>query len=184
MDALSDNQIMQRVREGKTDHLGLLFERYHRLLFSFFYNRNKDIQLSEDLVQNVFVRVLKYRHRYRGDGEFKHWLFHIARNVGTDHYRKKKLRFTSSTDDWKEQITDQNSSPSQLMIQKEEMTQLKLALDRLDPEKREVLMLSKLEGLRYKEIGQRLGCSEGAVKVKVYRALKALKKTYQQIDNK
>ncbi len=183
MDALSDNQIMQRVRDGQLDHLGLLFERYHRLLFSFFYNRNKDIQLSQDLVQNVFVRVLKYRHRYRGEGEFKHWLFHIARNVGTDHYRKKKIRHADSIDDWKNQITDLDNSPAQSMIHKEEMTQLKTALNRLEPEKREVLMLSKLEGLRYKEIGQRLGCSEGAVKVKVYRALKALKQTYKQLED-
>ena len=183
MDALSDNQIMLRVRDGKLDHLGLLFERYHRMLFSFFYNRNKDIQLSEDLVQNVFVRVLKYRHRYRGEGEFKHWLFHIARNVGTDHYRKKKIRFADSIDDWKDQLSDQNNTPTQHMIQQEQMTQLKAALDRLDPEKREIIMLSKLEGLRYKEIGQRLGCTEGAVKVKVYRALKALKEFYQQLED-
>ncbi len=184
MNALSDNQLMQEVRDGKLDHLNLLFERYHRMLFSFFYNRNQDIHLSEDLVQNVFVRVLKYRHRFRGDGEFKHWLFHIARNVSSDHYRKKKVRYSESIDDWKDQITDDHHIPSESMIQKEQMKQLKTALDRLDPEKREVLMLSKLEGLRYKEIGERLGCSEGAVKVKVYRALKALKQVYKQMDNK
>jgi RNA polymerase sigma factor (sigma-70 family) len=183
LDALSDNQIMKRVRDGELDHLGLLFERYHRMLFSFFYNRNKDRQLSQDLVQNVFVRVLKYRHRYRGEGEFKHWLFHIARNVGTDHYRKKKNRRADSIDDWKNQISDHSDSPAQSMIHQEQMTQLKKALDRLDPEKKEVLLLSKLEGLRYKEIGHRLGCSEGAVKVKVYRALKALKHTYKQLED-
>lgn len=184
MNALSDNQLMQKVRDGKLDHLGLLFERYHRMLFSFFYNRNKNIQLSEDLVQNVFERVLKYRHRYRGDGEFKHWLFHIARNVSSDHYRKKTIRYSESVDDWKDHLVDDHHIPSQSMIQQEEMKKLKTALDQLDSEKREILMLSKLEGLRYKEIGQRLNCSEGAVKVKVYRALKALKKIYQKTADK
>jgi len=162
--------------------LGLLFERHHRMLFSFFYHRNKNIQLSEDLVQNVFMRVLKYKHRYRGEGEFKHWLFHIARNVSADHYRKKKIKYSEAIDDWKDQIRDGGSTPTQSIIHQEEMSQLKTALDRLDPEKKEIIMLSKIQGLRYKDIGQRLGCSEGAVKVKVYRALKALKQMYKKLD--
>ena len=178
MEALSDNRLMLRVKEGDLDQLGLLFERYHRALFGFFYNKNKDVTLSEDLVQNVFVRILKYKHRYRGDGEFKNWLFHIARNVNVDHYRKKRIKHTEPIENWQEQIEDQGLNKSQQMMQDEELRQLRLALQKLDPEKREVIVMSKLQGLRYKEIGQLLGCSEGAVKVKVFRAMKALKGSF------
>lgn len=166
---------MLQVKEGDLDKLGLLFERYHRVLFGFFYNRNKDVALSEDLVQNVFVRILKYKHRYRGDGEFKSWIFHIARNVNVDHYRKKRIKHTEKIEDWQDEIADDAINKSQQMIQEEALDKLRQALQKLDPEKREVIVMSKLQGLKYKEIGKILGCSEGAVKVKVFRALKALK---------
>ena len=67
------------------------------------------------------------------------------------------------------------------MIKQEELNQLRTALQKLDPEKREVLILSKLQGLKYKEIANLLGCTEGAVKVKVFRALKELKKVFEKM---
>lgn len=173
---------MQKVKAGDLDQLGLIFERYHRVLFSFFYNLNRDVELSEDLVQNVFVRVLKYRHNFRGDGEFKSWLFHIARNVNYDHHRKKGRYHTVDVEAWKDRISDQTPGRQQEMIKKEEMERLKNALRRLDPEKREVIVLSKLRGMKYKEIGEVLGCTEGAVKVKVFRALRELKEVYGDLD--
>jgi RNA polymerase sigma-70 factor (ECF subfamily) len=57
-----------------------------------------------------------------------------------------------------------------------------MAMDRLPDEKREILLLSKYEEKKYKEIGDMLGCSEGAVKVKVFRALQDLKQIYQQLE--
>jgi DNA-directed RNA polymerase specialized sigma24 family protein len=96
LETLSDNALMQKVKEGDIDRLGLLFERYKKPLFGFFYGLNKDAGLSEDLVQNVFFRILKYRYLFRGEpagrpggGDFKTWMFHIARNVKNDHYRKE-----------------------------------------------------------------------------------------------
>src|SRR5690348_11487914 len=86
LEALTDNALMLRVRDGETDTLGLLFERYKRPLYGFFYGMNRDSELSEDLVQNVFFRILKYRYLFRGEGDFKTWMFHIARNVNNDHY--------------------------------------------------------------------------------------------------
>jgi len=166
---------MLRVKAGDLDQLGLLFERYHQLLFGFFYQRSGHVSLSQDQVQNVFLRVLRYRHNYRGDGEFRTWLFHIARNVHYDHYRKKRIRHTDDVDEWKDQLADDGASPPQQLIRAEEKQHLKTALQRLDPEKREVLLLAKLQGMPYREIGELLGCSEGAVKVRVFRALKELK---------
>jgi len=179
LETLSDNRLMLKVREGELDQLGLLFERYHRPLFSFFYNRSKNAALSEDLVQNVFVRVLKYRRNFRGDGEFKAWLFHIARNVQYDHHRKWSKRHTENVDEWKDQIEDNGISQHERLVEEEKMEQLKTALQHLDPDKREVIVMAKMKGMKYAEIGQLLGCTEGAVKVRVYRALKELKDIYQ-----
>ena len=89
---------MLKVKDGNLDKLGLLFERYKKPLFGFFYNMNKDAELSEDLVQNVFLRILKYRYLFRGEGDFKTWMFHIARNVMNDHYRKNKFKNTDDVE--------------------------------------------------------------------------------------
>lgn len=174
---------MDKVKNGDLDKLGLLFERYKKPLFGFFYGINKDRELSEDLVQNVFVRVLKYRSLYRGEGEFRSWLFHIARNVSHDQYRKKRIQATDSVENWQERIgSDDNRFTS---YQKDEdLELLSLAMDRLSEDKREILLLSKFQEKKYKEIGDQLGFSEGTVKVRVYRAMQELKAIYHEMEAK
>lgn len=173
---------MQKVKDGDLDKLGLLFERYKKVLFGFFYNMNRDADLSEDLVQNVFMRILKYRAGFKGEGEFKVWMFHIARNVGYDHYKKNKLRVTEDIDSWKDSLGDNECNTEIQMEKREDLDLLDMAMSRLDHEKREVLTLSKLEGMKYQHIGDILNCSEGAVKVKVFRALQALKLEYMNLQ--
>lgn len=181
LETFSDNTLMLKVKDGNLDKLGLLFERYKKPLFGFFYNMNKDAELSEDLVQNVFFRILKYRHLFRGEGDFKTWMFHIARNVNHDHYRKNKLGKTESVESWENRLGHDDAYSVQLQ-QDEETKVLSMALDRLPADKREVILLSKYQEKKYKEIGEILGCSEGAVKVKVFRALQDLKAVYQQLE--
>jgi RNA polymerase sigma factor (sigma-70 family) len=174
---------MDRVKNGELDKLGLLFERYKKPLFGFFYGMHKDRDLSEDLVQNVFVRVLKYRTVFRGDGEFRAWLFHIARNVSHDHFRKKRVPAGESIEDWQDHLGSDENRFSQIQSE-EEHDLLGLALDKLHPEKKEVLLLSKYQEKKYKEIAEQLGCSEAAVKVKVFRAMQDLKMIYQEMAAK
>jgi DNA-directed RNA polymerase specialized sigma24 family protein len=71
LEALSDNSLMIKVRDGDLARLGLLFERYKKPLYGFFYGLNRNQDLSEDLVQNTFFRIMKYRHLFRGDGDFQ-----------------------------------------------------------------------------------------------------------------
>lgn len=174
---------MLSVKDGDLDKLGLLFERYKRPLYGFFYGMNHDAELAEDLVQNVFFRILKYRYLFRGEGDFRTWMFHIARNVSHDHFRKDKLRHKESLDNWQEKLsTDENRATQ--FNHDEELETLSVAMDRLPDEKREILLLSKFHEKKYKEIGEIIGCSEGAVKVKVFRALQELKDIYQQIEKR
>src|SRR5688572_12679040 len=173
---------MLKVKEGNLDQLGLLFERYKKPLFGFFYGLNRDAELAEDLVQNVFFRILKYRYLFRGDGDFKTWMFHIARNVNHDHFRKNKWKLKESIEDWEEKFVNSDNRATAFQ-QDEEMQILSMAMDRLPEDKREILLLSKFQDKKYKEIGEILGCSEGAVKVKVFRALQELKAVYAELEN-
>jgi len=180
LDVLSDNTLMLKVKDGDLEKLGLLFERYQRILFTFYYRMNFNAELSEDLVQNVFMRILKYKHAFKGEGEFKTWMFHIARNVSHDHFKKEnRLGHKENIEDasQKHMIDD---SP-ELEDQELKIGILQDAIQNLDTDKMEIITLSKLKGMKYKEIGELIDCSEGAVKVKVFRAMNDLRKEYDKL---
>lgn len=174
---------MLKVKDNDLDKLGLLFERYKKPLFGFFYNLNRNQELSEDLVQNTFLRIMKYRHLFRGEGDFRTWMFHIARNVSHDHYRKDKLKAKDNVEDWQNHLVHHENKSNEFE-QQDEQTMLAIAMDKLPEDKREILLLSKYQEKKYKEIGEILGCSEGAVKVKVFRALQELKSLYQLVEKR
>ena len=109
-------------------------------------------------------------------------MYHMARNLFSDHYRKEKKR------GWKEdpEVTDRYLSDGDnaeyRRIQNEELDTLQMALDRLAADKKEILVLSKLQGMRYQDIAEVLELSESAVKVRIFRALKELKAVYEQLE--
>ena len=178
MEVLSDNSLMIKVKNGDLDMLGLLFERYHKMLFTFFYRIHRSSDVAEDLVQNVYMRILKYRKGFNGEGTFKVWMFHIARNVSHDQFRdEKKSGVSEDITIWDDKITDHEEK-----MEKEEKSQqlllLNQALQSLESEKRELIVMSKLEGMKYRDIAEFHNVTEGNVKVRVFRALKDLKNAY------
>jgi len=181
LDILSDNALMLKVKDGDLEKLGLLFERYQKILFTFYYRMNFNAELSEDLVQNVFMRILKYKHAFKGDGEFKTWMFHIARNVSHDHFKKETRLGKKEDIENIEHKINATEDLNELQNKELELGLLQNALQDLNEEKREIITLSKLKGIKYKEIGAILNCSEGAVKVKVFRAMNDLRKAYDKI---
>lgn len=184
MNALTDNALMLAVKEGKVDKLGLLYERHKKWVFHFFMQMNSNREVSEDLVQNVFMRMLKYKNTYHEDSKFVTWMFQIARNVSNDHFRKNsKYQRTEDIEQIGYKLGHEDSVENEI-AQRESEQQLHAALQKLSVEKREVLVLSKLKGLKYKEVGAIVGCSEDAARTKAHRALKDLKNIYSSMQNK
>lgn len=186
MNSTSDNVLMMKVKSGDLDKLGLLFERYHRRLFGFFFRLTASRDISEDLVQEVFEKILKYRKTFSEDGTFAAWIFGIARNLHIDYYRKKANdRLENGFTDWDQIPSDgldnQSGSDSESEINK---WLIRKALDHLDEDKKQVLVLSRYEGFKYSEIADVMGCSENTVKVRAFRALKEMKVLMDTIRKK
>ena len=173
---------MLKVKSGDTGKLALLYERHKGKLFGFFYRLTSDAALSEDLVQNVFYRVLKYRHTYSGQGQFLTWLYQTARNVNIDNYRKtKRMSYQEDMQSWEGKM-ETGKSADYDMTRNQDIGMLQQAMARLKEDKRQVLVLSKFQELKYEQIGEILDCSVSAVKVKVHRAMKELKSVYQSLE--
>lgn len=173
---------MLSVKSGQLDQLGLLFERHHRGLYGFFYRLTADGDVSEDLVQNVFLRIMKYRHTYHGDGKFTTWMYHMARNLFADHYKKqKRMGYKEDVEATDRYFKDEVNAESS-RIQQEEIDLLQKALDQLPLDKKEILVLSKFQEMRYREIADLMNLTENAVKVRIFRALKELRKIYEQLE--
>jgi RNA polymerase sigma-70 factor, ECF subfamily len=90
MPTVTDEALMTAVRAGDLAKLGVLFERYHEALFEFLSRMTGDRTAAEDLVQDIFVRILKYRATYRDGGRFETWLYRIARNARAEYFRTRR----------------------------------------------------------------------------------------------
>jgi RNA polymerase sigma factor (sigma-70 family) len=159
--------------------MGHLFERHHARIYNFCHRMTGSREASEDLVQEVFMRSLKYRRSFRGDAEYLPWLYRLARNACNDFFNSRR-RFPTLVDELPE-ATSGEPSVSEELERREQACLLRQALLELPVERREVLVLSRFEDLPYEEIAQLLGCSVGAVKVRVHRAMQQLRETYLQM---
>lgn len=180
MEPTSDNRLMEEVREGKVERLAILFERRHVMLFNFFLRLTGNRSASEDLVQDVFFRILKYRDTYQGQSKFTVWMYQIARNVHVDHLRKQKPEVPLD-EQFEEPAVAEPLAIDRLSAEVD-VALLKRALDRLPLRKREVLLLSRFQEMKYREIAELLGCDIGSIKSTIHRAVKELGKIYVELQ--
>lgn len=171
---------MLKVKSGDIEQLGTLFERYKKPLFGFFYKSTRNPALCDDLVQNVFLRLLKYRSTFTGSGKFTTWMFQVAHNVFVDHCSKSGR--TRNIEDMDDSSFMAEQELTENIVKDEQMKILEAALQRLDSEQRELIYLSRYQELKYKEIGKMLNCTEGAVRVRIFRALAELKRIYAELE--
>jgi RNA polymerase sigma factor (sigma-70 family) len=203
---VNDNALMQRVAAGETAQLAILFERHHRPLYRYLFAMRRDAHAAEDLVQEVFVRILRYRASFNVDTStapgfttpgftapgftapgfkapgFTAWMYQIARNAAVDQGRKH--RAVVEIDEYVErrEFASTEADPEAVAVRKQDVELLRRALDLLPTDKREVLELSRFQGLKHEEIARLLGCEVNTVKVKVFRAIRALEQIYVGLE--
>lgn len=181
---LSDHELMLAVRDGEIGRLGNLFERHQGPLYGFFVRLTGQRTLSEDLVQLVFYRILKYRYTYRDEGKFSAWMYHLARRVAADHFRKQRPNETLSSDAEIEQLPDPVPDSHEQVAREDDLQLMRVAFGRLSVEHREILTLHRFQKLPHGDIARLLDCSVSAAKVRLHRAIKSLREVYLRLNHR
>ena len=166
---------MQHVKDGQLEELSVLFERYHLRLFNFFLKLTSDRAVSQDLTQNLFYRIMKYRTTYRDVHSVKAWIYQVARNVHIDHCRseqKRNHRFIP-VETYNPETREEESR-----FDEDDYGRLEQALQALTDEQKELIVLSRYQGLKYEEISKICDLSVPAIKTQVHRAMKQLRSIY------
>lgn len=170
-----DEIIMQNVKNGNLSEMSVLFERYHVRLFNFFLKLTRNRELSQDLTQNLFYRMLKYKATYNTEMPVKTWIYQIARNLYYDHCKgeQKENSLFLKSEDIPSDVPEKND-----MYTEEDFVRLESAMAELSNEQREIIVLSRYQGLKYEEISRITNQSVASIKVTVHRAIKQLRGMY------
>jgi len=136
--------------------------------------------LSEDLVQEVFLRLLKFRGSYKGEGLFSTWVYRIAHNVLYDHYRKKpKGKMIEEVVELIQDDTDIHEN----LENSENIRILNEAFKQLKESERELITLKRYQNMKYKEIAAIQNIAVGTVKSKVHTAIASLKDKFIELSS-
>ncbi len=164
-----------------------LYQKYHHDVFQFLFYMVKNKEQAEDLVQEVYIRVLKSYGKFEGKSSEKTWLFSIARNVAIDFYRKQKgwkQRILEKFDWTTQQVKDELPLPQEIALQREEIRRMYQSLDHCTVDQRAVIILRYLQELSIAETAETLGWTESKVKTTQHRALNVLRNKMEDLVGK
>jgi RNA polymerase sigma factor (sigma-70 family) len=182
----TDHDRMIAVARGDLESMSEIYQNRHRSLFRFFYRLSGKQATAEDLVHEVFLRMIRYRHTYQQAytaGGFESWMYRIARNALTDHARKRRGEVSPGENEL-EMIESGRPTPFEAASKRQDLALLHRALRELPEAKRELLVLTRYQDLSYEQIGAILGCGAGTVKGRVFRAMRELAGIYSDLCNK
>jgi RNA polymerase sigma factor (sigma-70 family) len=177
---MTDEMIMEAVKNGDLQQASLLFERYNKRIYNFLARMTMDRALAEDLTQNVFLRIIKYRNSYREGLRFQSWIYQVARNIFSDHYQMHKNRFSDFVDVEKisDHITERNESAA--LEEQEKLLERSMAM--LNEEQRELLVLTRFQHMKYEDVALIMDTTVANIKVKVHRAIAKLREHYFALE--
>lgn len=170
---MDDETLYQRMRSGDHQALYELLQRYHKPLYQFLCRFTGEEQLAEDIVQDVFVRLMT--HQNHSPMQLKAWLYAVARNLARDHFRSARYRYEQAADF----DTDDHLLP---VLDSERQIDVEEALQRLTIDQREVILLRFYHDLKVDEIAKIIGVPSGTIKSRLFHALKRLKGLFVQME--
>jgi RNA polymerase sigma-70 factor (ECF subfamily) len=180
MQSVPDEQrLIARAQDGDEEAVTLLYERYVDSIYAYISYRVESAEVAEDLTSEVFLRMVRSLRTYRDRGlPFKAWLFRIAANLITDHYRHKNKHPVTPIHD---QFESDDPNPFERVIEDQEQLDMQLALKTLPEQYQDLLILHFVEDLPYEEIVKIMNKSAAALRAMQYRALKSLAQQLEKL---
>ena len=174
-------ELMLRFVRGDDQAFEPLLKRYENEMMNYFLRLTGERQRAEDLTQELFLRVFRYRDSYKPASSFRYFIYRIARNLWIDVYRKRRVRPRTVPIDPTEEsapgvmIAEASPGPSHRVSHEEEKKRLEAALTRLPVKQREVVVLAFHSGLKYAQIAKIMEIPVGTVKSRMNAALTTLR---------
>lgn len=189
---VTDEELMAKYQAGDSKAMEILFARFQKPLYNFFYRMVGRRETAEDLVQETFIKLCRFGNSFRGsDAKFTTWLYSVAGNQCRDHLRYSVRRPETPIEDYEATLSEdgydgtppQGDSPVEEHVIRMEIGEtLKAAIDSLPEKERVAVTLREYQGLEYKEIAEVLGCPIGSVKVLIFRARQRLRERLKDFD--
>jgi len=171
---MSEPHLVARAQQGDLPAFEELVRKYQREIYNLAYRLVQDPEEAKDMAQQTFMQAFIHIREFRGQSQFRTWLFRIGINQ-CYNFLKTRKKFGNPVDTQELQIVDE-TNPQEGLAAAEERSRLYAALERLPAKQRAVLTLKLEQGLSYKEISEELGGTAGAARVNFCQAVKTLKK--------
>src|SRR3954451_2357853 len=185
---VSDHKLVAQVRRGDDRAFEALYERFHRRINAYVFGMVKDHQRAEDVTQEVFVSALRRMRATERPIAFKPWIYEIAKNACIDQFRRSRRaeEVSYASDDGlapgdSGRLVSREPVPDAAFAAKQQLDDLCGAFGGLSEAHHEILVLRELEGLSYREIGERMGMSRPAVESTLFRARRRLTEEYDEL---
>ena len=191
LENLEEKLILKRALNGEKEAFAEIYDFYVIRIFRFVYLKTSSKETAEDLTSETFLKCWRYIKKKSEDGKkeivknnkISSFLYKIARNLIIDHYRKKKDYLVDIDEEVENTIVDQNQDILADITKKEEIEDLKESLSYLKDDYQEILIFRYVEDLLMSEIAEITGKKEGALRVQIHRAIKALEKVVEMREN-
>jgi len=176
-----DAELMLRVKDGDGASFGVLLEKHRSSVVHFLYRMIQNAAVSEELAQEVFLRVYRSRATYEPTAKFTTWLFRIATHLALNALRDNKNERNQERldDDTSEmpvrQVSDTRPTVEQNMVYEAKLEEVRRAIAALPDKQRAAVLMHKYEEMEYSQIAKVLNCSDSAVKSLLFRAYEALR---------
>ncbi|MEM7659702.1 MAG: sigma-70 family RNA polymerase sigma factor [Bacteroidota bacterium] len=174
-DSSSDEELMQAVATGNTQAFDQLYERYNRKMLHYFYRMlNREEEKAQDMLQELFLKLVDKPHLFDPKRRFSTWIFAIASNMVKNEYRSREVRKIMSRPGDMSQLKVSVPSSEEALHWQSFGEELGQALPKLSEIHRETFVLRYQEELSIKEISEIMQCTEGTVKSRIFYALRKL----------
>jgi RNA polymerase sigma-70 factor, ECF subfamily len=190
---LSDELLMQAYAQGDARAFEQLLRRHQRSVYNFIYRFVTNRAVAEDLLQDVFLRIIRQAKSYKAEAKFTTWLYTIARNLCVDHSRRMKHRRAASLDQpvrkdddqrpLGESIAGKEPGADRQAMGAELQAKIRTAVEALAADQREVFLMREYLGLPFKEIAEIVGIPENTAKSRMRYALEKLRADLSEYED-